>query len=205
MRRTFPARPCQTSRDDQGDFVAIRDTETRYGAVAQTVHWLMAFMLVGSFSLGFYMHEMAVSPLRLKLFSYHKWLGVLVFALVVLRLVWRWTHRPPPLPAHMPHWEKRAAEITHRLLYLFLFAAPLSGWLMSSAKGFQTVLFGVLPIPDLLSKNPPLGAALSEVHETLIWMLLSVAGLHAAAALKHHFIDRDDVLVRMTPFLRPPQ
>jgi cytochrome b561 len=181
----------------------VRNTETRYGAVAQAVHWLMAFMLVGSFSLGFYMHDLAVSPLRLKLFSYHKWLGVLAFTLVALRLAWRWTHRPPALPAHMAHWERRAAEITHRLLYLLLFAAPLSGWLMSSAKGFQTVLFGVLPIPDLLAKNPPLGAALTEVHKTLIWILLGVIGLHSLAALKHHFVDRDDVLARMTPGLSP--
>jgi cytochrome b561 len=181
----------------------LRNIETHYGAVAKSVHWLMAFMLVGSFSLGFYMHDLAVSPLRLKLFSYHKWLGVLAFILVVLRLGWRWTHRPPALPAHMAPWEKRAAEITHRLLYLLLFAAPLSGWLMSSAKGFQTVLFGVLPIPDLLSKNPPLGAALAEVHETLIWILLGVIVLHSLAALKHHFIDRDDVLSRMTPGVAP--
>jgi len=98
----------------------------RYGAVAQALHWLMALMLVGSFSLGLYMADLPVSPLRLKLFSYHKWLGVLAFAVVALRLAWRSTHRPPALPASMSRWEKRAAEVSHRMLYALLFAAPLT-------------------------------------------------------------------------------
>src|SRR5260221_12593579 len=122
------------------------NAQTRYGAVAQSLHWLMALMLVGSFSLGLYMADLPVSPLRLRLFGYHKWIGVLAFLVVALRLAWRWTHAPPPLPASMPQGETRAAEISHHLPYFFLFAAPLTGWLMSSAKGFQTVLFGVLPI-----------------------------------------------------------
>jgi cytochrome b561 len=104
----------------------------------------------------------------------------------------------------MPNWEKRAAEISHHLLYYFLFAAPLSGWLMSSAKGFQTVLFGKFPIPDVLHKNPPLGEALDAVHVAIVWMLLGLIGLHVLAALKHHFVDRDEVLARMTPGLSPP-
>ena len=182
----------------------LRNTETQYGAVAKTAHWLMAFMLAGSFSLGLYMADLPPSPTRLQLFSYHKWLGVLAFVLVLLRWLWRLSVAPPPLPATMPAWEKRAAGITHRLLYLFLFAAPLSGWLMSSAKGFQTVLFGKLPIPDLLAKNPPLGEALDVVHVAIVWMLLGLIGLHVAAALKHHFVDRDDVLARMTPGVSPP-
>ena len=179
--------------------------ETRYGAVAQAIHWLMAFMLLGSFCLGFYMADLENSPLRLRLFNYHKWLGVLAFVVVALRLSWRWTHRPPPLPAHIARWQVRTAEITHRLLYLFLFAAPLSGWLMNSAKGYQTVLFGVLPIPDLIHQDKPLGAALDQVHVALVWMLLGVIVLHTLAALKHHFIDRDDVLARMTPGVSPPK
>lgn len=184
--------------------MALGNTQTRYGAGARALHWLMALMLAGSFSLGLYMADLPVSPLRLKLFSYHKWLGVLAFGVVALRLAWRRAHPPPPLPASMPPWEKHAAGISHRLLYLLLFAAPLSGWLMSSAKGFQTVLFGVLPIPDAIPKNPPLGEALDAVHVALVWMLLGLIGLHAAAALKHHFFDRDDVLARMTPGVSPP-
>jgi cytochrome b561 len=183
----------------------LRNTSTQYGSVAQGLHWLVVALLIGAYSLGFYMEDLPVSPARVKLFAYHKWLGVTIFAVVALRLGWRLWSPPPPLPATLPRWEMRAAEITHRLLYLLLFAVPLSGWLMSSAKGFQTVLFGMLPLPDLLAKNPPLGAALEVTHKALNKILLGVVLLHVAAALKHHVVDRDAVLARMTPGLRPPQ
>lgn len=177
--------------------MGFRNTETQYGAVAKTAHWLMAFMLLGSFSVGFYMADLPSSPTRVQLFNYHKWAGVLALIIVTLRWMWRQAVAPPPLPPTMPRWETEAARITHRMLYLLLFIAPLAGWLSSSAKGFQTVLFGKIPIPDLLAKNPPLGSALNEVHVTAVWMLLGLIGLHIAAALKHHFIDHDGVLRRM--------
>jgi cytochrome b561 len=99
----------------------------------------------------------------------------------------------------MPAWQRKIAEATHVLLYLLMFAVPLSGWLMSSAKGFQTVWFGVLPLPDLLSKNAELGKLLEEVHEWLNFGMAVVVIAHLGAALKHHYIDRDDVLIRMLP------
>jgi cytochrome b561 len=182
----------------------FRNTPNTYGNGARLAHWLTLLLLIGSFGLGWTMTDLDVSPLRLKLYAYHKWLGVTIFMLVALRLIWRLVSPPPPLPAHLPGWERRAADVSHHLLYLLLFAVPLSGWLMSSAKGFQTVLFGLWPIPDLLTKNPPLGAALEAVHETLTWIFLGMIALHAAAALKHHFIDRDEVLARMLPGIRAP-
>lgn len=171
----------------------------RYGATAQLAHWLTALLLVGVFTLGFYMVDLKLSPTKLKLFAYHKWIGISIFVLMLLRLAWRWRHSPPPLPATMPGWAQRIAEITHRLLYLLVLLVPLSGWLMSSAKGFQTVLFGVLPIPDLLAKDAALGAALEPTHWMLNKMLLGAAALHIAAALKHAIVDRDGVLQRMLP------
>ena len=110
------------------------------------------------------MSDLALSPLKLKLISYHKWLGVTVFLLAAARLAWRATHTPPPLPAAMPAWQRYAAHGLHHLLYVLMFAIPLSGWLMSSAKGFQTVYFGVLPLPDLIGKDKALGDVLKEVH-----------------------------------------
>jgi len=173
----------------------------RYGLTAQLGHWLTVLLLCAAFPVGFYMVELALSPTKLKLFSYHKWVGVTVFALVGLRLLWRSVNPPPPSPA-MPSWALRTAQITHRLLYLLLLAVPLSGWLMSSAKGFQTVYLAQVPIPDLLGKDPALGAALESVHWMLNKMLLGAIALHVAAALKHHFVDRDGVLLRMLPALR---
>jgi cytochrome b561 len=176
-------------------------SSTRYGGVAIGLHWLIAVAIVGSFSVGLYMADLPLSPLKLKLYSWHKWAGVTIFLCVVLRLVWRLLHRPPELPTGMPAWQRKAAEATHVLLYLLMFAVPLSGWLMSSAKGFQTVWFGVLPLPDLLDKNKDLGDLLQEVHELLNFSMAALVVAHLGAALKHHFIDRDDVLTRMLPFL----
>lgn len=185
---------------------AVKDEGTpRYTATAMAAHWLIAVMLIGSFGVGFYMADLAVSPTKLKLFAWHKWAGVSIFLLVALRLAWRLLHAPPALPPQMPAWEKQAADISHHLLYLLLFAMPLSGWLMSSAKGFQTVWFGVLPLPDLLHKNPPLGKALEEVHGALAWIFLGVIALHVLAAFKHLLLDRDEVMSRMVPGLKPPE
>lgn len=174
----------------------------RYTATAIGLHWLMAALIVALFGVGLYMSDLALSPWKLKVISWHKWAGVTAFMLVLARMLWRVTHRPPALPATMPRWQQLAAHGGHALLYLLMFAIPLSGWLMSSAKGFQTVYFGVLPIPDLLAKNKELGDLLREVHETLNWIMAAVVAGHAGVACIHHFIDHDDVLARMLPFRR---
>ena len=171
----------------------------RYTRTAQALHWTLALLLVGMVSLGLYMHELELSPLKLQLYSYHKWAGVSVFLLVLARLAWRATHRPPPLPAGTAPLVRVASSTAHALLYALMIAIPLSGWLMSSAKGFQTVWFGVLPIPDLLGKDVELGERLAEVHEALNFTLIGLVTVHAAAALKHHFIDKDGLLHRMWP------
>ena len=171
----------------------------RYTPPARLLHWLMAALLIGLLALGFYMSDLPLSPEKLQLYSWHKWAGVTAFILLAIRLLWRATHRPPALPASMSATAQRMAHLGHLALYALMIAIPLSGWLMSSAKGFQTVYFGVLPIPDLLAKNPELGELLATLHGGLnLLLVLTVLG-HAAAALKHHFVDRDDVLRRMLP------
>ena len=170
-----------------------------YTRTAKSLHWLMAVLLFGLLALGFYMHDLPLSPEKLQLYSYHKWAGVTAFLLVLVRLAWRVAHRPPALPASMPKPMQLAAHAGHGLLYLLMLAIPLSGWLMSSAKGFQTVWFGVLPIPDLVSKDKALGDLLALVHQSLNLLFVAVLAGHIGAALKHHFIDRDDILTRMLP------
>ncbi len=171
----------------------------QYTGTAKSLHWLMALIIIGMIPLGMYMHELPLSPEKLQLYSWHKWTGVTIFVLLLARVSWRLTHQPPPLPWHMSKTQRRASQAGHVLLYLLMLAIPLSGWLMSSAKGYQTVWFGVLPIPDLLGKDKELGETLAEVHELLSWILVTVLIVHVAAALKHHFINRDDVLTRMLP------
>lgn len=170
-----------------------------YTKTAKVLHWLMAILLFGLLALGFYMHDLPLSPDKLKLYSWHKWAGVTAFLLVALRLTWRIAHRPPALPDSMPKIMQFAAHAGHLMLYLLMIAIPLSGWLMSSAKGFQTVYFGVLPIPDLLDKNKEVGDLLALVHKSLNLLFIAVLAGHIGAALKHHFIDKDDILTRMLP------
>ena len=157
-----------------------------YTRTAIALHWLIAIAIVATFGVGLIMHDLALSPFKLKIYSWHKWAGVTIFLLVLFRLGWQHT----------------AAEVTHLLIYILMIAIPLSGWLMSSAKGFQTVYFGILPLPDLLAKNKELGELLSFVHTVLNFTLAGLVLAHAGAALKHHFIDRDDVLTRMLPFIK---
>ena len=171
----------------------------RYTAPAVALHWLIALLIFVAFPLGVYMHDLPLSPDKLKLYSYHKWIGISVLLLVGLRLVWRATHTPPPLPAGLPRWQRAASHAVHGLLYLLMMAVPMSGWLMSSAKGFQTVWFGVLPLPDLVEKSRELGSVLGEVHQALNYLLLALVILHLAAALKHHFMERRPFLQRMAP------
>jgi cytochrome b561 len=174
----------------------------RYTPAAIALHWIVAVLIIGNLCFGLYLVGLPLSPQKLRLFSYHKWVGVTILILAAARLAWRLRHPPPPLPETMPQWEKRAANASHALLYVLFFSAPISGWLMSSALGFQTVYLGVLPIPDLLQKNRELGDALKVVHRSINYTMAALIVVHAAAAIKHHVRDRDDVLVRMLPFLR---
>ena len=169
----------------------------RYSTPAIVLHWLVALLIFVAFPLGVYMHELPLSPAKLKLYSYHKWIGITLLMLVALRVTWRLTHTPPPLPSDMAVWQRRASQAVHGLLYVLMIAIPLSGWLMSSAKGFQTVWFGVLPLPDLVEKNRELGDLLAGVHQALNFTLLALVIMHVGAALQHHFIERRPFLQRM--------
>jgi cytochrome b561 len=173
-------------------------TRPRYTAVAIALHWLLAVLIVGSFSVGLYMTDLPFSPERLKLYNWHKWAGVTLLALTALRLLWRLSHRPPVLPT-MPRWQQRAAAASHGLMYALFFAIPLLGWAYSSASGFPIVWFGVLPLPDFVPVDKALAAALKPWHGWLAKGLAALVLLHVAAALKHHFIDRDGLLSRMLP------
>ena len=172
-----------------------------YTRTSIALHWLIALLIFSLFPLGIYMADLPFSPGRLKLYSYHKWLGVTVFLLALARLAWRWTHPAPPPPAGLPAWQRIASVAAHHLLYVLILAVPISGWLMSSAKGFQTVYLGIIPLPDLLTKDKATGDALLLVHQILNFTLGALVITHLTAALKHYFIDRDEVLGRMIPLL----
>lgn len=176
---------------------------SRYTPLAIALHWLLGLAIVGMFAVGLYMTDLPFSPQRLKLYNWHKWAGVTVLTLSVLRLLWRFTHRPPALPARiaqaMPTWQTRVHHATHGLMYALFFAVPLMGWAYSSAAGFPIVWFGQIALPDLLPVNKELAELIKPLHKLLALALVGLAGLHIAAALKHQFIDRDGLVSRMLP------
>jgi cytochrome b561 len=176
---------------------------SRYTVTAMVLHWLLAAVVLGLFGMGLYMADLPFSPQRLQLYNWHKWAGMSFLILSVLRLLWRLAHRPPALPDEisqaMPSWQTRAYHATHHLLYGLFFAVPVAGWAYSSAAGFPIVLFGQLPLPDLLAVNKDLAEQIKPLHEWLAFALVGLAGLHIAAALKHHWLDRDGLLLRMLP------
>ena len=177
-------------------------TVTPYHPLARALHWLLAVALVGNFALGLYMTGLSFSPERLQLYSWHKWVGVLVLAFSLIRLVTRLMIPPPALPAAMeatmPTWQRRAHQATHAGLYLLFFAVPLLGWSFSSAAGFPVVLFGLLPLPDWVPVSESLADLLKQLHELAAFAMAALVLLHVAGALKHHFIDRDGLLGRMS-------
>jgi cytochrome b561 len=173
----------------------------RYSLPAIVLHWLIALIIVGTFSLGLVMTDIpGLTPAKLRYFSWHKWAGVTVLGLAALRLLWRLAHRPPPLPPSTPAWQQGASHAVHALLYLLIIAVPLSGYAFSLAAGVPVKYFGLVDLPVLFGPDPVLKPVLRSVHYWLNMTMAAAVALHVAAALKHQFIDRDGLIDRMLPF-----
>jgi cytochrome b561 len=181
---------------------------TRYTLTAIVLHWLLGAALLGMIGVGWYMADLPFSPLRLKLYNWHKWAGITILVLSAARLLWRLTHRPPALPVAiedaMPRWQQWGYHATHYALYALFFVVPLLGWAYSSAAGFPIVVFGVLPLPDLLTADRALAEAIKPLHGYAAFLLLALIVAHVGAAIKHHFIDRDGLISRMLPSKERP-
>ena len=171
-----------------------------YSGIAKTFHWLIALLIVAAFTLGLVMTDIeGITPTKLKYFSWHKWLGVTILGLACLRLLWRLLKGAPPYPASMAPWQKTAAHGLHALLYVFMFAVPLSGYFYTLSAGVPVVYLGLFPLPVLMAPDPQLKPVLKEVHYWLVMTMAGMVGAHVLAALKHYFIDRDGILQRMLP------
>ncbi|MEQ1930842.1 MAG: cytochrome b [Parvularculaceae bacterium] len=182
----------------------------RYSSVAIVLHWTIAVLIVGQIAGGLYMHELPRgSELKVELYQLHKSFGVVILLLSLLRLVWRLGHKPPPLPADMAGWEKFAARATHALFYVLMIGTPLLGWAVVSTASFNvpTVIFGIIELPHLpffegLENRKDLHELFEESHELAAKSIIGLLILHVGAALKHHLIDRDNVLAHMAPIFR---
>jgi cytochrome b561 len=171
--------------------------DDRYTRTAIALHWLIALTVVVQFAWGWWMQSIPKDPpgMRVDAFNLHKSIGLTLFALMALRVIWRVAHPPPPLPA-MPQWQSRLAHFNHLLLYAALFAMPLAGYLGSVFSGYPVKYFGIT-LPSWGVKNAGLKDLFSAVHYAASWVLAGAVALHLAGVAKHAFIDRDGLLGRM--------
>lgn len=181
---------------------AMKNTTHSWGSIARSLHWLTALLILALLVVGFIMGEMEGQQ-KYQMYLMHKSFGLLALVLLVLRVIWRLADKAPaPEPA--PKLQLLAASLVHWGLYAMLLAMPVSGYLAHSFRGFPLPWFGVqaLPVPSLTANNPDLAHDFGELHEALVWVLLGLLALHIGAALFHHFVKKDRVLARMTPFIK---
>jgi cytochrome b561 len=181
---------------------------TRYSRVAMVLHWAIAILIVANFFGALWFDSLLASDapadkqLGFRLIQLHKAAGLTILTLTLARILWRLVNPPPPLPAGMPDWQRAASKASHVLLYLLMILVPLGGWVMVSASplDFPISWFGLFEWPQLpIPNNKALAEQVSEGHETFAKVLMGLAALHLLAALKHQFVDRDNLLARMWP------
>lgn len=182
------------------DYFPFNAFMLRYSNITILLHWLMAILIVSAFALGLTMVNIhGLTPTKLKYYSWHKWLGVTVLGLACLRLLWRLKEPVPPYPNSMSDWQRKAAGAVHCLMYVLIFAVPISGYFYTLAAGVPVVYLGLIPLPVLIDPNPEWKPILKQIHYALNVILLGGVGLHVLAALKHQFVDRDGIFKRILP------
>jgi cytochrome b561/polyisoprenoid-binding protein YceI len=182
--------------------MTLRNTTARWGAVSQSLHWLIVALIAIQATLGMTGRLLPLGVEKLAMLARHKSIGITILGLAALRLLWRWLNPIPALPSNLTSHERLLARGTHTMLYALLFAMPLTGWIMSSARGFPVSWFGLYQLPDLVPKSGTLYEAMVTTHAVLAVALGLTVALHIAGALKHHFVLKDDTLRRMLPFGR---
>lgn len=173
-----------------------------YGPLARTFHWAIAGLLLLQIPLAFYMVDQPLGPDKLGNYATHKSIGLLLFTVTALRLVWRLTHPAPAFPAGIARWQRVVARLTQFFLYALMFLMPLTGLLRSQAANFPVSFFRLFRVPTIVGVNEEFSAGMSAAHEIQGTILLGLISAHAFAALHHHFFRKDDVLRSMLPLGR---
>jgi cytochrome b561 len=183
--------------------VAVRNSSVEWGSLAKALHWLMAIGVIAAAAIALISEDLSSSRQRYEWMVNHKSIGLTLLGLLLLRLAWRMLNPTPALPAGLPVWQHWAAKASHGLLYLLLLWMPLTGWLAHSASGLPLKWFGLYRVPGLIEKDSGAKHLAEDLHEIGFWVLVVLFTLHVLAALKHHLLDRDDVLRRMLPWVHP--
>jgi cytochrome b561 len=178
----------------------LRNDTVSWGGPAKLFHWVMALLIFAQIALGLMAAGWHLSPTKIELFFWHKSTGMLILLLLALRLAWRLANPTPVLPAGTPAWERAAARSGHALLYALMLALPLTGWIVNSASNIPFRIFHVVPLPALVAPDQALADAVALVHRGLFVLLALVLLAHIGAALRHHFVKRNDILTRMLPW-----
>jgi cytochrome b561 len=177
-------------------------TPSAYSGPARFFHWATALLLAGQYAIAWTMPDVHRGTQPVGLIASHLSVGMLILLLVAVRIVWRFTHPAPPELPGIPRPLVALARLTHWLLYLLLIALPLMGWANASSRGWPSFMGDLAPLPSLSPEGSPFGHSLGDWHKVFAWVLLVLAGLHAAAALFHHFVLRDATLRRMLHIAR---
>ena len=177
------------------------NAKVRYDNVAIALHWLTVLLIITLYGLGWYMVDIPRgTPERSFYFALHKSFGLTTALVVLVRLGWRFGHRPPALPDTLMHWQRITATAIHHLLYLFLLVQPLTGYISSSFSGYKTRWWGI-PLPQWGWKNQVLNETFTEMHVICSVILLLLVVVHVCGALAHLYMRHDNVLGRMAPWL----
>jgi cytochrome b561/polyisoprenoid-binding protein YceI len=179
----------------------LKNTPAAYGAVTKALHWIMGLLMIFMLALGLFMENSEPLTFKLKLYNLHKSLGVTILFLVTLRILWHITSKKPDFVAGLQPWEKLAATVMHWFLYAGMIGMPMSGWLLSSAAGRSVEFFGLFALPDLIAPDDNLRGIFGAVHYFFGMALIAGIGCHAAAAIKHHVMNKDATLRRMLPVI----
>lgn len=179
--------------------MAIRNTDNSYGTFTKFIHWTIALTIYAMIAVGYWQQTLKDGAFKDQVYQYHKLTGLTVLTLMCVRLIWRFSNTVPSLPQSVPRWQAMASRVIHYALYATLFIMPISGWIMASASGYYPELFGTAIRMPGVSLNEALAHRAHEIHEFMAIVLISLIVIHVLAALKHHFINKNDVLRRMLP------
>ena len=174
------------------------DNESGYGPTAKILHWLTATLLAVQYLIGWLMPDIKRDMTPGTMMDLHISFGLVILFLVVMRFLWRLSHRVPPEET-LPAWQRVSSEGLHLLLYALVVVTTLTGWTFASMRGWTISVFGILPLPRLVAEGSALGSTIGELHATLVWVLLAAIGLHLTAAFVHLFVYRDRIMQRMLP------